>query len=382
MKLTLVGLYFLVMSLFLAGYRSQALMIIPKIVGSACLIIIAFTLIRAIIRLQHVFDSNENPLAKKIHEKLGLNESKSLPELVVIRTLLYFAISLQTIVLFLRVWGMPDIYLDQLYSIMYHGITVFDITILPVRIMRAIAVFFIIMLVGRFLSTYIVQSDAFNKEKHVQLTISTLVRYASFMVSIVVALYISGISFAGVAIVIGALLVGVGFGLKHIVSHFIAGLILLNNNVVRPGDYVMIDEVEGVVKKIRLLSTEIRTAYPSTVLIPNTFLMNKSVVNYTYQGKVLHIRLQIVIENTMDTELAKELALGVAMRNTHIINNDQNKPSVLIELYESPGNVSAHLVLSAAIPSASNRELVLSELSAAILDTFKQRREKVQNLTN
>jgi small-conductance mechanosensitive channel len=198
------------------------------------------------------------------------------------------------------------------------------------------------------------------------------------MVGTVLSLYIAGISFAGVAIAVGALLVGVGFGLQNIVSDFVAGLVLLTNSVVRLGDYILIGDVEGVVKKIRLLSTEIRTSYPSTVLVPNSSLMNTHLVNYTDQGKVLYIKLQIVIESIADVEIAKEIVLQVATKNTDVINNEQNKPSVLIEVYESYGKIAVHLVLNAAISSTGNRALILSELSSAVLNAFKQRCLQVQ----
>ncbi len=370
MKLILAGLYILVTALFLAGYHSQALMIIPKLVITACMMILAFKLIRTVIRLQHAFDTNESPLAKKIHDKLGFKDNEISPELVVIRSLVFFVISMLTIMAFLQIWGTPDIYLDRIHSFMFQGITVFDITIIPVRIGRAFAMFFIIMLVGRFLSTYVMKSDAFNKEKHVQLTISTLVRYASFIIATVLALYVAGISFAGVAIAIGALMVGVGFGLQQIVSNFVAGLILLTNNVVRPGDFVLVDGTEGTVMKIRLLATEVRTT-GSVVLVPNSSLIVKSVTNYTYEGQVYYATLQILIEQMSDLKLAEKIILDVAAKNPRVINDEQNQPCTGIKLFDARATMGVYLSMYFPIATASEQYGISTELIRAILDEFE-----------
>ena len=378
MKSIIASLYFIVIALFLAGYHNQALMIIPKLMGSACILSIAFQLIRLVARLQNDFYMNKKPFAKALHRKLGFKDGEISPELAVIRSLIYFTICMFSSMFLLVLWGTPEMYIDQIRNTLHDGIVVFDATIVPVRIGRALFLFFLITLIGRFLSAYIMRKDAFKKEKHVQLTISTLVRYVTFIIATVLCLYIAGISFKGVAIVIGALLVGVGFGLQKIVGDFIAGLVLLSNNVVRPGDYVQIGTVEGVVKKIRLLATEIQTPYPNTVLLPNSSLMNTSVVNYTYQGKLLHIRLKIVIENVLDIERAKELAFEATTKNPGIVNNEHSRPSIQIEIYEALGHMSAHLILIAAIPATSNRDVVLSELSSEILAVFKQKSLPVQ----
>ena len=371
MKLTSSGLYFIVIALYLAGYHRYALMIIPKTAASVIIAIIAYQLVRTISRLQHAFDMNESPLSKKIHDKFGFTNNEISPELGVLRPIFYFSIIGWSVILLLHLWGLPEIYRDQFLTKVYHGITVFNVTIFPVHIIRAIGLFLILNLSGRFLSNHIMKSDSFKKEKHLQLTISTLVRYVTFIIATVLALYIAGISFAGVAIAIGALLVGVGFGLQQIVADFIAGLILLTNNVVRPGDFVLVDGTEGTVMKIRLLATEVQTGV-SVVLIPNSSLMSKTVTNYTYQGQLYYAGITIVIEQMSNVSRAEKIILDVAAKNARVINNEEHRPCTYIELFDSRGTMGIHLSMYFAIATASEQYYISTELYREILAAFEE----------
>lgn len=369
-KWGLAGSYSLVITLHLAGFHHFALMLIPKLAASVCISIIAFQLIRGISRLQHAFDLNEKPLAQKIHSLFGIAHHELSPELVMIRTVLYVSIVIWSSAILSKIWGLPAAYRDRFMATVHHGITVFDVTIYPAQILRAILIFFVIMLLGRYFSNSVMQSKAFKKEKHVQLTISTLIRYATFIIATVLSLYIAGISFAGVAIAVGALLVGVGFGLQQIVSDFIAGLILLSNNVIRPGDYVLVDGTEGTVVKIRLLATEVRTS-SCVVLVPNSSFIGKSVSNYTYQGQVYYAGIQIVIEQMSDVSRAEKIVLDAAANNPRIIKNEENQPCTSIQLFDARGTMGIYLSLYFPIATASEQHIVSTALNRVILDAFE-----------
>lgn len=366
MKFMLLSVYFIVFGLFLAGYHYYALMIIPKMVVSALIILILYQLIRMISKLQHLFDLNESTISKKIHTYFGLSHNKTMPELIVLRALLYTSLISWSVILLLYIWGLPQIYLDQIFDTAFNGVTLFNITVFPVRTLRAIFIFFILMLLGRYFSTSIMRSQAFSKEYHLQVTISTLIRYATFIIAAVLSLYIAGINFAGIAIAFGALLVGVGFGLQQIVNDFISGLILLSNNLVRPADFVSIDNIEGTIKKIRLLSTEIQSD-DSVVLIPNSFLISRSINNYSNEEQIYYADTQIVIEQLSDLKKAEKIMLDVAVKNKNVIKNDVHKPYTEIELFNNRGAMGVYITLYFPIVSASQRDEIRTQLNRSIL---------------
>lgn len=370
-KYTSAGLYLIVLILFLSGYQKYALAIIPKVMVSALVIFILYQLIRIISKIQHAFDLNNSNLSKKIHDCFGIMQNKSMPELIILRTLIYTSIISWSTMLLLHIWGLPEAYQDQILNTAFNGIEVFNITVFPVRILRAIFIFFVIMLIGRYLANATMKSQAFEKEYHLQITISTLIRYITFIIASVLSLYIAGINFAGVAIALGALLVGVGFGLQQIVSDFISGLILLSNNVVRPADFIAIDNIEGTIKKIRLLSTEIQSN-DCTVLIPNSFLISRSVNNYTQKEQIYYAHTQVLIEDMSELKRIENIMLIAAMESDHVIKNELHKPYTEIELFNNRGTMGVCLFIYFPITSASQRDEIRTQLNRQILDRLQE----------
>jgi small-conductance mechanosensitive channel len=107
-------------------------------------------------------------------------------------------------------------------------------------------------------------------------SVSTLTYYALVLVGLLVALAASGFEVGQLAIVVGALGVGIGFGLQNVVNNFVSGLILMFERPIQPGDWVEITGTTGKVRDIGMRATTLTTPEGADVVVPNGTLLSEN----------------------------------------------------------------------------------------------------------
>ena len=177
------------------------------------------------------------------------------------------------------------------------GIRIGDFTISFGAVFGAIALFLVIVvltrLLQRWLETEVMPHTAI--EPSLQLSIVTILGYVGFIVAIVVALGEIGIDPQKIALVAGALSVGIGFGLQSIVSNFVSGLILLAERPIRVGDQIVVKGDEGFVRRISVRATEIETFDKASVIIPNSELITGVVKNWTHANTLGRLNIKVAV---------------------------------------------------------------------------------------
>lgn len=203
-------------------------------------------------------------------------------------------------------------------------------------------------------------------DRSIQQSISTGAGYIGVVVAMLLAITVLGIDLSNVALVAGALSVGIGFGLQNIVNNFVSGLILLIERPVKVGDWVGVGDKQGLVRRIHVRSTELSTFERSTVILPNSTLLSSPVVNWTHKDKIGRIDIRVVVAFGADTEKVRETMLACARSHPEILPRPQ--PSVLFLEF---GDSALIFELRAFLRDVQKRVRVGSDLRFAIEKTFR-----------
>ena len=141
-------------------------------------------------------------------------------------------------------------------------------------------------------------------------TLSRLSHYTIIIVAVFIALTSIGLDFTNLALVAGALSVGIGFGLQSIVNNFVSGLIILFERTLRVGDYIELDNgLTGTVKAINVRSTLINTNDNIDIVVPNSEFVTNRLTNWTLGEHILRVRIPFGVAYGSDKDLVRKAAI-------------------------------------------------------------------------
>ena len=142
--------------------------------------------------------------------------------------------------------------------------------------------------------------------------IESILFYLLVVVFTLLALQVAAVPLTVFAFLGGALAIGIGFGSQNLVNNFISGLILLVERPIRVGDRVEVDEIFGLVTRVGARCTRIRTPRNIEVLVPNSYFLESSMVNWTLSDQRVRMDMPIGVAYGSDLQLVKRLMLGAA----------------------------------------------------------------------
>jgi small-conductance mechanosensitive channel len=302
-----------------------------------------------------------------IIQYFGYKKEQKFVEFLILKIVIQLIIISLGVYLIGESWSFATGYVEDLFDQLLYGIRMANITIYPTRIVTGLVVFCLLFLMFRALSTNIIKHQQFEPEEEKQVAVASILTYIGFAFALLCGLLIAGFDFTGLAIIAGALSVGIGLGLQSIVNNFVSGLILLIEKPIRPGDRINVDGIEGFVKKIRVRSTHIITPSREDIIVPNSDLITRRVTNYMFSDKFCKINCEVGVAYGSDTLLVRDVLLDVANAHEEVIKTSRNKPIVL---FQSFGDSTLNFQLWCLIKDVNNKFTVASELNFAIDKAF------------
>jgi potassium-dependent mechanosensitive channel len=271
----------------------------------------------------------------------------------------------------LLLFGLDTLITDSIRGVLTFSVAVGSLNINAGSIVAFIGFMWVAILISRFVR-FVLVTDVYSRMhlgKGIADSISTLINYGILIIGFIVAFSAAGMNFESLALLVGALGVGIGFGLQTIVNNFLSGLILIFERPIKVGDMIEVVGAEGSilanVKRIGIRSSSVRTVAGAEVIVPNANLVANEVINWTKSDKTRRIDVVIGVAYGTRLQIVQDILLEVAS----IAEGVQQEPAPAA-LFTGFGDSSLDFVLRFWTDNFDNAVSVKSSVSIAVHDAL------------
>ncbi|MBS0520272.1 MAG: mechanosensitive ion channel family protein [Proteobacteria bacterium] len=263
----------------------------------------------------------ETPTGRWVRRRLGLAPDTVLHGQNIVLLLIDFALVAMLGAAIPAAWGVDIDAIQTGFGQLLSGVRIGGVTISLGNIGLAILAFGITMLLARLVRSVMRDRVMPTVDAPLPLrqSIDAALNYAGVIIAILIGVGALGIDFTNLAIVLGALSVGIGLGLQNIANNVISGVIMLMERPVKAGDWISVNGFEGFVRRINIRATEIETFQRTHVIVPNSLFLQNPVINRTYADTSSRIDISLTVGLGTDVTKMETLLRETALAHPRVL---------------------------------------------------------------
>ena len=358
----------LIVVALVAGYAGVAAFISLRVIVAAAVFGALFLLL---VITQTLFASINEQTAKgqMLAESLGINARTLGLSGALLSALIRVLLIVSAFLLIIGPWEVSTADLFDTVRNIPFGFKIGEIRVSFQAILAAIVVLVLLLVVVRLMQRWLEREllPRTALEPSLQLSIVTIFGYVGAITAIAFALTGLGFDLQKIALIAGALSVGIGFGLQSIVSNFVSGLILLTERPIRVGDSIVVKGEEGWVRRVRVRATEIETFDRASVIIPNSEFITGVVKNWTRANRLGRIVIKVGVGYETDPDRVRDILTDIANAHPQVVQTPP--PAAFLVAF---GETALEFELRCVVAEVEKGLSVRSDLHYAIIQKFRE----------